>query len=250
MYPGEGLSVEMTTAYPYLPYMALSNDTMWQLDLVTPANSAVISGSYPSGLNNIVAIAGHNGTLYAINDGATRAELWVLNISNLSASYKVGNFSFSLVFGSEIRTALVSHNNKLYIVHQARVYEVDTTTPANSTQKSGVISISGHSNTVSGASEFNGSVYATNNAAGIFLLDLETPANSTLQASVPSNQQTIYGLVPFADNLYMIRDSQSIGGTIEVYRVTSLSNLSLSVKTGQFTIPSNVSIYGCTLFGG
>ena len=73
--------------------MTTAGDELWQIDVTTPADSALI-GVFPSGLSSPTALASHNGVLYCCDD--TGNELWQIDVTTPADSVLIGAFPAGL----------------------------------------------------------------------------------------------------------------------------------------------------------
>ena len=91
--------------------MDFTGDDLWRIDDPTAPGSAVLEGSFPSGLTNPTGITSHGGSLYVVD--STGDELWRIDDPTAPGSAVLeGSFPSGLT----LPQGITSHGGSLYVV--------------------------------------------------------------------------------------------------------------------------------------
>ena len=103
-------------------------DHVWRVDLVTLTSTDI--GTMRPTITEIEGFEAHLGTLYALQVSGSRAGLYTVDLDDLSAATQI---SASLPSGMLTSGRMISFGGSLYYLDGgAKVWRIDTTTPANS----------------------------------------------------------------------------------------------------------------------
>ena len=143
-------------------------DHVWRVDLVTLTSTDI--GTMRPTITEIEGFEAHLGTLYALQVSGSRAGLYTVDLSDLSAATQI---SASLPSGMLTSGRMISFGGSLYYLDGgAKVWRIDTTTPANSVNVGNIGLIP--NNNYGGLVGIKGKVYGvTSQTRGLYEIDLE-----------------------------------------------------------------------------
>ena len=143
-------------------------DHVWRVDLVTLTSTDI--GTMRPTITEIEGFEAHLGTLYALQVSGSRAGLYTVDLDDLSAATQI---SASLPSGMLTSGRMISFGGSLYYLDGgAKVWRIDTTTPANSVNVGNIGLIP--NNNYGGLVGIKGKVYGvTSQTRGLYEIDLE-----------------------------------------------------------------------------
>ena len=110
---GDAVTVHVTGQIGWMgaALYIVDSDELWRIDDPTAPGSAVLEGSFPSGLGNPQGVTSHGGALYVVDKGGE--ELWRIDDPTAPGSAVLeGSFPSGLTFPEGI----TSHGGALYVV--------------------------------------------------------------------------------------------------------------------------------------
>ena len=208
-----------------------AGDELWRVDDPTSPGSAVLVGTFPSGLGDPSGITSHGGALYVLD--SLGDELWRINDPTAPGSaVLVGSFP-SGVPGLQGPSGITSHGGALYVVDNTgdELWRVDDPTSPGSAVLVGTFP-SGLSSP-SGITSHGGALYVLNSANvgdELWRIDDPTsPGSAVLEGSFPSGIAQPSGITSHGGSLYV-----SDSGSDELWRIDDPTSPGSAVLVGSF----------------
>ena len=217
-----------------------TGDELWRVDDPTAPGSAVLEGSFPSGIGSPLGITSHGGALYVVDN--TGDELWRVDDPTAPGS-AVEEGSFPSGIGNP--TGITSHGGALYVVDGSddELWRVDDPTAPGSAVEEG--SFPSGITQPNGITSHGGALYVVDGSDDeLWRVDDPTaPGSAVEEGSFPSGIGNPTGITSHGGALYVVDGSDD-----ELWRVDDPTAPGSAVEEGSF--PSGITDpHGITIIG-